>query len=153
MNNPPSPLRRDRGIKFLCLNALLIGSALQAMQPKKGMTQRERELLGGDLWVMISDLMNRPHSVAIRQRIDELITKGAVADYYQDNMGETALILAVRSGELGLVEKLIKAGANPNFYGKDLITSPLYEAIATEAPNINIVESLIKAGANVNAPG
>jgi len=65
----------------------------------------------------------------------------------KDNNGNTALVLAVKCGNLELVKSLIKYGANINVKsnnGKPLLS------IATNNNNIEIVKFLVKSGVDLN---
>lgn len=70
-----------------------------------------------------------------------LINKGAQLDRH-DNNGDTALILAVISNNLGALEKLLEMGANPTLRNKQGET---VLSIAQALNNIEMIELLEKA--------
>lgn len=83
------------------------------------------------------------------EEVKRLIESGAKVDVNEVTnylAGDTALMLAVSSGNLRIVQELIKAGADLNVReegGTALM-------IAAESDNLEIVQELIKAGADVN---
>lgn len=74
----------------------------------------------------------------------------AVAADTTDGSDSTPLLVAASKGDLALVNRLLKAGANPNAKNK-LNTTPLLEA-AFQA-NTEIIKALIEAGADPNVTG
>ena len=67
-----------------------------------------------------------------------------------DGSDSTPLLMAVSKGDLALVNKLLKSGANPNAKNK-LSTTPLLEAALQS--NGEIVKALMEAGADPNVAG
>jgi len=67
-----------------------------------------------------------------------------------DGSDSAPLLTAVGKGDLALVNKLLKAGANPNVKNR-LNTTPLLEAAFQS--NAEIIKALIEAGADPNAAG
>jgi len=67
-----------------------------------------------------------------------------------DGSDSAPLLMAVSKGDLALVNKLLKAGANPNVKNK-LNTTPLLEAAFQS--NTEVIKALIEAGADPNAAG
>ena len=67
-----------------------------------------------------------------------------------DGSDSTPLLVAASKGDLALVNRLLKGGANPNAKNK-LNTTPLLEA-AFQA-NTEIIKALMEAGANPNVAG
>jgi len=74
----------------------------------------------------------------------------AVAADTADGSDSAPLLMAVSKGDLALVNKLLKAGANPNVKNK-LNTTPLLEAAFQS--NGEVIKALIEAGADPNAAG
>jgi len=67
-----------------------------------------------------------------------------------DGSDSTPLLLAASKGDLALVNRLLKTGANPNVRNK-LNTTPLLEAAFQS--NTEIIKALIEAGADPNLAG
>jgi hypothetical protein len=74
-----------------------------------------------------------------------LITAGAQINLQADDRGTSALIDGVMSQHAGLVDELVKAGADVNIKSKDGQTALI---IAAGASDEKIVEILLKAGAD-----
>ena len=74
----------------------------------------------------------------------------ALAADTADGSDSTPLLMAVTKGDLALVNKLLKSGANPNVKNK-LSTTPLLEAAFQS--HGEIVKALIEAGADPNVAG
>ena len=74
----------------------------------------------------------------------------ALAADMADGSDSTPLLMAVTKGDLALVNKLLKSGANPNVKNK-LSTTPLLEAAFQS--HGEIVKALIEAGADPNVAG
>jgi ankyrin repeat protein len=74
----------------------------------------------------------------------------ALAADTADGSESTPLLVAASKGDLALVNRLLKAGANPNVKNK-LNTTPLLEA-AFHA-NAEVIKALIEAGADPNVAG
>lgn len=81
-------------------------------------------------------------------QIQALLHEGAPVDQRGGSMDETALIIASRHGNLGIVKTLLNAGANINArskYGDTALTAATYFC------HSNVAEFLIEQGADVNA--
>ena len=63
--------------------------------------------------------------------------------------GETALMLAIKTGELPIVQMLINAGANVNTVEKEHKQTPLMYAAAAEKNAGEMVKLLLSKGADV----
>lgn len=102
--------------------------------------------------------------VAVQARQSELIDTLLDADLnFSDSIGATALIYAIKTQNVEIINKLIKKGADVNFQQKlqsnnnqsDIdpeelkSLSPLMHAV--ETGNLDIVKLLVNNGANVNA--
>ena len=84
-------------------------------------------------------------------QIKDLIARGANVDYrdetykdveiFDNYIGNTALIIASRRGNLPIVRELIKAGADVNLQDMVKLTALIY---ASEEGHLEIVEELIK---------
>jgi len=73
-----------------------------------------------------------------------------VAADVADGSDSAPLLVAASKGDLALVNRLLKAGANPNVKNK-LNTTPLLEAAFQS--NTEVIKALIEAGADPNVPG
>ena len=69
----------------------------------------------------------------------------------RDQFGSTALMYAAQRGEFGVVNALIKAGANVNARTERNGMTALIAA--AQGGHLDVVNALIKAGADVNAKG
>ena len=103
------------------------------------------------------DYINRPKcetalTVAVKGQapvalVEELLNKG-VSVNHADGNGETALIVASKNRAEGVVELLLKHGADVNFESKQLGETALTEAVTGRCSKI--VGDLLKKGASVN---
>lgn len=92
--------------------------------------------------------------------IDELLAAGADVDGADATTGNTALLLGVARGHVHVVEKLLRAGADPNARSQGL-TTPLMAAakgpgasdrgLEDVPSNPELVKLLIEAGADLDA--
>lgn len=109
---------------------------------------------------MIRDLLNR----LFRPRTKALLNRlyGACVGFYFEQMEEILaqdvdlrncdldlLTIPIRARRLDIVEKLLKAGANPNG-STESRRPPLIEALGTQKANYEMVEALLEAGADPN---
>lgn len=103
-----------------------------------------------------SDLGERVLHLAVWNRsvaaIELLLEHGATVDI-RDRRGDTPLLAAVRwwpeRGDLGVVRRLLAAGAHPNARRRKLDATALHLAVGHDASEL--VEVLLAAGADPNA--
>ena len=67
-----------------------------------------------------------------------------------DNQGDTAIVLAARTGQRDFVKKLITAGANLNYFDKHLQMTALTTAACQG--HVKCMNLLIQSGADLNIP-
>jgi ankyrin repeat protein len=82
-----------------------------------------------------------------REIVDAMLE--AKADLNVVNMDLTPLMVSVRAERADIVERLLRAGANPN-QGTAFEPLPLFTAVSRGAPALAIVEALLKHGADPN---
>lgn len=75
----------------------------------------------------------------------DFLTRAGVDIDAEDDVGATALTLAVRAGKRGIVHRLLAAGASPEG-GKSARMAPLHEVA-----NAELADVLLQAGANLEA--
>ena len=78
----------------------------------------------------------------------KLLVKLKVPYDHSGKDGETPLLLACRRGFEGIVDVLLKEGANPNYQSNKTGNTPLIAAV--NSGNRLVVEKLLQAGANPN---
>ncbi len=81
------------------------------------------------------------------EKIRLLIDAGADINAI-DEVGDTALMIATKKGNLELIEPVIKAGANINTFNKNGNTALI---VATKNGDQDLAKYLVKAGADINA--
>ncbi|MEM4367103.1 MAG: ankyrin repeat domain-containing protein [Candidatus Anstonellales archaeon] len=108
---------------------------------RKGEDKRRAERLGEEL---INECRKEKEKISL-ERIVKLVLEGADVNV-KDNDGWTALMMAADKGHGGVVEVLIKAGADVDFQNKKYELTALI--VAAENGHEKIVEMLIKAGAD-----
>lgn len=72
------------------------------------------------------------------EEIEALLAKKANADFFDSN-GSNILFYAVSKAELGLVEKLIEARANPSKHNKDMESAAFVAARARDLPMLQLL--------------
>jgi ankyrin repeat protein len=138
MNNSPTYLRllRRNGIqKFLCLIALLLGSASLAMDVNQnGVDPKGKALC-------------KAAETGNKKLVQQLLEAGASVNA-QDAVGKTPLMLAAWLGHKDICQLLLNAKAQAD--AKDTDGSTALE-LAIRAPHKKICQLLIDAHANLNA--
>jgi ankyrin repeat protein len=105
-------------------------------------------------FLMTAMLKKKPFFDAVEsgvlRRVEESLSNRAAIVHSRTLWGDTALHLAVRSGESNMVTLLLEAGADVNAKGDSGVTA-LH--LAAFNGNMQIAEALLKAGSEVNAVG
>ena len=87
------------------------------------------------------------------QMVEDALKNGADINYIEADYADNPLCLAVNTGNMSIVDILLKRGANPNIWieGNGMITStPLLKAIALQ--KMDMIKTLVESGADVNLP-
>jgi len=103
----------NRVLKIACLTVLMIGSGLRAMGVK-----RERELA--------LELISAA-SYGDKRQVVELLGNGAAVNA-QNHLGDTALIMAARDGNIDVCKSLLASGADTNIRNNEGMTALLMAA-------------------------
>ena len=81
-------------------------------------------------------------------KIMDLLESGADPNFQEDDMGETALMIASREKWLPIVELLLDIGANPNLKDNEGNTALMYTAVYNSNIHLKIIRLLLNSGAN-----
>ena len=81
-------------------------------------------------------------------KIMDLLESGADPNFQEDDMGETALMIASREKWLPIVKLLLDSGANPNLKDNEGNTALMYTAVYNSDIHYNIMDLLLNSGAN-----
>ncbi len=105
--------------------------------------------------VLVAGLLDkRPFLKAVKAgdlgRVKALLAEKPALIRSQTLLGDTALHLAVASGNTNVVALLLSRGADVNAKGESNVTPLL---LAASTGNAQIAEALLRAGADVNATG
>ena len=79
-------------------------------------------------------------------RAMKILLKGGAIVNYQDDIGDSALLLAVRQGSSQCVDLLVKAGANVNITNRFRRHIPISEIPLWCNSDAYIIEILVRAG-------
>lgn len=71
-----------------------------------------------------------------------LLEKGALIDFENENVGDTALLIAIQNETKESIDFLLKAGANPNYQNRSL-NSPLMVATSPSVFNREIFQQIL----------
>ena len=81
-------------------------------------------------------------------KIMDLLESGADPNFQEDDMGETALMIASREKWLSIVKLLLDSGANPNLKDNEGNTALMYTAVYNSNIHLKIIRLLLNSGAN-----
>eukprot|EP00743_Colponemidia_sp_Colp-15_P000979 GILK01001081.1.p1 GENE.GILK01001081.1~~GILK01001081.1.p1 ORF type:complete len:557 (-),score=106.73 GILK01001081.1:167-1837(-) len=117
------------------------------------MTTQQPEQASTDKPKLPQDQLNKQLVQAIKDKntdsLQKILSQDANVNFYVNN--STPLHIAAEVGHSGIVEILLKAGANVNAEKADTKATPLF--VACEKGHINVVKQFVSARANLNARG
>lgn len=145
---------------LLWLMGLTVAVFLATKSPERRRWRKKLLFLTVGAWLVSTGLLvagmfqKRPFFDAVKSgdfcKVEELLADKPTLIHLTTFLGDTALHMAVTSGNSNMVAVLLDAGADVNARGDSKVT-PLHAAAFSG--NAQIAEALLKAHADVNAVG